>query len=188
MFASYIIIQIALALAIFIIGFPHVTFPQIFFQGTLMELYTYFGHRLIHSFSNKNIIYHTAFHHSNPKVIKSRCLELIVETVGELISFIGVPMLFQYVFSFQLIHPLIIVFTTLVYVSVHIVNYSIFGSETHSRHHKNPEVNFGPDFYDHLFGTNYDSTHENMLPMYINIVVICILLCCARHQAQFDFT
>jgi hypothetical protein len=188
MFASYIIIQLASALAIFIVGFPHISFPQIFFEGTLIGLYIYFGHRLIHTFSNKNIIYHTAFHHSNPKVITSKTLELAVETVGELLSFIGVPMLFQYVFSFQLIHPLIIVFISLVYVSVHIINYSIFGSETHSRHHKDPSVNFGPDFYDHLFGTNYDSTCENMLPMYINIVVITVLLCCARHQAQLDFS
>jgi len=183
--SSYIIIQLASALAIFIIGFPYLSFPQIILQGTMMQAFQYFSHRFVHILPKNSFIFHTFLHHG--KYFQSRLLELFIETVGEMISYIAIPIGLQYLFGVELIHPLIIIFTSLVYISVHIINYSIFGSDTHSRHHKDPSVNFGPDFYDHIFGTNYDSTYENMHPMYINIIIITILLCGARHQAQLDF-
>jgi hypothetical protein len=38
----------------------------------------------------------------------------------------------------------------------HIFNYSFLGkNQIHSKHHQDTNYHYGPDFMDHLFGTNY---------------------------------
>ena len=63
----------------------------------------------------------------------------------------------------------------LFYCSVHNVNYSIFKvNKVHSLHHKEVNVNFGPDVCDVLFGTKHYSENsvENTNHYVPNILII----------------
>jgi hypothetical protein len=72
-------------------------------------------------------------------------------------------------------------FYGLLYISVHIINYSIFHtSEKHIKHHitsnktLSPQ-NYGPDFIDHIFGTNSDEEFENYNHILPNILISFII-------------
>ena len=62
------------------------------------------------------------------------------------------------------------------FTSVHIITYSIVGSKKHALQHLNPECNFGPDFVDHVFGTNSDNTFEDMTHYIPNTLIITSVL------------
>ena len=63
-----------------------------------------------------------------------------------------------------------------IYVSVHIINYSLFhASPEHVIHHNSSNsskiYNFGPDLIDHIFYTNYSNTFENYNHIIPNILM-----------------
>lgn len=56
------------------------------------------------------------------------------------------------------------------YTSTHIINYSIFGSDIHRKHHQNMNTNYGPDTLDHMFGTSNDGKFEDLTPISLNAI------------------
>ena len=86
------------------------------------------------------------------------------------------PLLFQTVFGDWIIPFSVILLLSMTYTSYHIYNYSIVGSKDHSRHHMNPEVNFSPNFLDHLFSTNFDEDHEDLNPGIVNVIVCTLIV------------
>ena len=77
----------------------------------------------------------------------------------------------QYITGIWIVPVWIVVFYAIVWTSTHIINYSIVGSETHRNHHRHVHTNFGPDTMDHLFGTNYDDTMEDIAPVALNAII-----------------
>jgi hypothetical protein len=61
-----------------------------------------------------------------------------------------------------LIPPTILFFMFTTLGISHLFSYSILGSDIHRDHHLDSTKNFGPDFIDHLFGTNSKYYYEDM--------------------------
>jgi len=149
---------------------PETGFVNAIFGLTIMYFWVYFVHRALHFLPREGpyrfINTHWIFHHETTKVLP-RWLELVIETFNDLsmgLSFL----LIQNLTGLKLVPPSIILFYTIWYTSVHIVNYSIIGSETHKDHHLNVDTNYGPDVIDQLFGTNHRPEKEDILNLVPN--------------------
>jgi len=138
-------------------------------------LWTYVSHRILHS--SHNILFfintHTSHHHSYNKKIP-KYLDLILETIQDIWTYV-IVFLIQESLSIHIVPIHILFLIGLTYVSIHIINYSIFGSDTHSAHHRNPNVNFGPDYFDHIFGTNATEEFEDMSHMIPNLLLVSMI-------------
>lgn len=167
-------------LASLVLGHPE--YP--WWQATAGIVFMYFWihtiHRLLHLVPTTGIMglinTHMKYHHQ-PADAKPlpRWIELVFETATDM----GMNLLLlviQWLSGVVIVPSAIIVFFTLTYMSVHILNYSIIGSETHRRHHTGLDVNYGPDTIDHIMGTNYDSTWEDMTPIIFNSAVVFVIV------------
>tara|TARA_B100001057_G_C22811380_1_gene935557 strand:+ start:1152 stop:1784 length:633 start_codon:yes stop_codon:yes gene_type:complete len=128
----------------------------------IMALYTYsyFAHRIVHHFP-KPINLH--FGHHIPNGLPYG-INLFIECIADSLFFF-VPWALQKHFNLVIIPPLLIFYYGLIYVSVHIVNYSLVGNEIHEKHHASPmdnASNFGPDTLDHLLNTSHDGSWEDL--------------------------
>ena len=87
----------------------------------------------------------------------------------------------QKLLNIDFVPNIIIVYYALIYVSVHIINYSVFHlAKSHVIHHETTTeekktCNYGPDFADHLFGTNYDDNFENYNHIIPNILMAFLI-------------
>ena len=151
---------------------------QLITAATFIWFWPYFIHRLYHYLPSTGLFYyinlHVSIHHSHTKTFP-RWLELMIETVQNIFWFFLLYIL-QEVTQIHIVPDSIILLSLFVFVSVHIINYSMFGSDKHSRQHLNPDVNFGPDFLDHIFGTNDTEDFENMAHFIPNTLLSYILI------------
>jgi len=130
-------------------------------------------------------VVHIWSHHGTPKPIANRSLELAAETAWELFFWTFLPIWLQAVTGFHFIPTSIVLLGSFMWISIHMINYSILGSETHSRHHMDTTVNYGPDVLDHLYGTNYDHTHEDTTYYVINAMGSAIAVLYLKHFLQY---
>jgi len=140
----------------------------------LLVFYSYFIHFVIHKIPKEYNI-HTLFHHSkNPfDFWLNLCIELVIN-----IMFFVSFYYFKVLFKLNFIPNILIVYYGIIYVSVHIINYSIFHlGKNHREHHleTNQKCNFGPDSLDHLLNTNCNSNYENLIHMLPNILIAFII-------------
>jgi sterol desaturase/sphingolipid hydroxylase (fatty acid hydroxylase superfamily) len=151
-------------------GLINATFGIVF-----MYFWVYFVHRSLHLLPNWATT-HMSFHHAaaDAKPLP-RWLELVFETATDAGMNLAL-LVVQWVAGYQLVHPLIVVFFTLTYMSAHIINYSICGSETHRIHHTELNKNFGPDTVDHIVGTNFDESFEDMTPIMFNAACSFVII------------
>ena len=156
-----------------IVTFPDRTPMSALLGGGLMALNYYFSHRFLHLFPGP-LNFHLNLHHE--KAGLPRWLELALECILEFIYFMFFPLLFQTLFNDWIIPFSVILLLSMTYTSYHIYNYSILGSKDHSRHHMNPEVNFSPNFLDHLFSTNFDEEHEDLNPGIVNVIACTLIV------------
>lgn len=151
---------------------------QLILASLFVWYWAYGIHRLHHHLPSKGLFLylnpHMAIHHSHIKFLP-RWLELIVETIHNIFWFF-LLYLIQECTNIHVAPTSIIILSMLVYSSVHVINYSMFGSEKHRQQHENPDVNFGPDFLDHAFGTNSDEEFENMSHFIPNFLVSTLLI------------
>jgi hypothetical protein len=107
------------------------------------------------------------YHHSP---LKKDSLTSVIHWIIELfadITFFAILYFFQKLIRFEIVPPVLILYYGVIYVTVHVINYSIFhAAKKHVVHHETSETdpdpkNYGPDIIDHLFGTNDDDTFEN---------------------------
>jgi len=153
-----------------LLAWPDRGIIQILFGLGFAHWWVYFIHRGLHDLPREGVFStlntHWMFHHQQTKLIDRR-LELVLETFTDLGMNLSLGLL-QWATGIWFVPFSVMLFFALTYTSTHIINYSIIGSDTHRAHHKNLDTNFGPDPMDHLFGTNDDTTHENLLPMSLN--------------------
>lgn len=157
---------------------PTTPILQLFTAGNVAWFWAYFIHRLYHYLPSTGLFYyinpHISIHHSHTKTLP-RWLELIIETVQNIFWF-SLLYILQEVTDIHIVPNSIILLSLCVYASVHNVNYSIFGSKKHREQHLNPDVNFGPDFLDHIFGTNATEEFENMAHFIPNTLLSYLLI------------
>jgi len=154
-----------------------------------MPMWLYWSHRALHLIPLGSWsllpVFHIWGHHGNPKPIQDRTLELIAETVWEVFFWIVLPIWIQRATGFHFMPVSIVLLGALMWISIHIVNYSIIGTETHSRHHRDVRINYGPDILDHMFGTNYDHTHEDTTYYVFNAMWSAIVVLYLKHYVQY---
>ena len=140
--------------------------PNIYF-GYISLVYTnfisYMFHVLSHvskiSILNKLHLYH----HTH-----NTLFGYFTEFIFEIVTFLVIPIIIKYAFYLTFINEYVLLFTFLIFTSVHLVNYSyIHVNHSHEKHHAQVHLNlpnikhnhkvsnFGPVYMDVLFGTNY---------------------------------
>jgi len=140
----------------------------------LLVYYSYFIHLVIHKIPKEYNI-HTLFHHSKKPI--DYWVNLFIELAVNIMFFVS----FYYIkvlFKLNFIPNILIIYYGMIYVSVHIINYSIFHlGKNHRNHHleTNQKCNFGPDTMDHFLNTNCNSNYENLIHMLPNILIAFII-------------
>lgn len=155
------------------LAYPDRNLVQLTIGVIFVEFWIYFIHRLGHSMPKEGILgalnTHWNFHHQHHKLLDRR-IELIIEMFTDLsmnFTLLGI----QWLTGVWFVPLSIILYHALVYTSVHIINYSMIGSETHKKHHLNHDTNYGPDTMDHIFSSSEDGELEDMTPIIINAIV-----------------
>ena len=131
--------------------------------------YSYFIHRAYH-YIPESINPHM-IHHKNKNI--ARIINLMIECLTDM-SFFAVLYLFQNLIGYQVFPNILIFYYGIVYVSIHIINFSVFGNENHEKHHNEKDkkyCNYGPDPIDHIMNTNCDNNWEDMTHHLPNILV-----------------
>jgi len=177
---SYIIL-----IGAFILGnkkyYPIITF----FSMIFLYLYSYFIHKLFHNLP-KPFNVHMDYHHNsnNEKSIISKYINLIIELISNILFF-AIIYFIQALININIIPNIFIFYYGFIYVSTHIINYSLFHlSPEHVIHHKTSDIssdedvktcNYGPDLLDHVFETNFSNTFENYNHIIPNIFISFLL-------------
>ena len=145
----------------------------------ILSLFSYVIHVLFHYFNNAYNP-HTSLHHSGITITTDEWLYwiyLFIEFIVNVLFFVLIYILLQLI-PYNFIPSILIIYYGMIYVSIHIINYSLFHMGNHSYHHQTPGgkiYNYGPDPWDHIFNTNYNDTFENMNHININ-TLICFLI------------
>jgi sterol desaturase/sphingolipid hydroxylase (fatty acid hydroxylase superfamily) len=142
----------------------------LFISMMLLSVYVYFIHRLIHSIPKKYNL-HIMLHHKSDLSIINWSIEVLIN----ILFFVSFYMICLF-FKIKFINPIIIFYFGFIYVTTHMINYSILHCDkTHRVHHKiikeNKTYNYGPDVFDHIFNTNYGNYFENNSHILINCIV-----------------
>ena len=142
---------------------PIVTLVSMYF----LFVYSYFIHRIIHMIP-REYNPHLLFHHSDNK--NDYWFNWIIESIINVMFFVILYLINVYI---NKIPSVLILYYVMIYVSVHVINYSIFHlGENHRNHHleSTNKCNYGPDTFDHLFNTECNSNYENYIHMLPNIL------------------
>ena len=172
---NYTLSFITIWLGAMLLARPDTHWFATFYGISFMHAWVYFIHRGLHIIPKAGILEyintHMKFHHNHVKELP-RPLELCFEALTDVgMNLLIIPV--QWLLGLTIVPLSCVLLFTLAYVSIHIVNYSMFGSIFHIRHHETIEKNFAPDIMDHLVGTNFNEEYEDLNPMALN-VVICV--------------
>lgn len=167
--SNAITILILLSFSI-LLSFPERHWVDAGFGLLCMYVWVYFVHRLLHAIPEDSVFQylntHVLFHHHKHV---ERTTDLSIETLNNLAMSFSV-LYIQWLTGVWVVPTSVILLYAFVYTSTHIINYSMFGSQTHRNHHKDMTTNYGPDTLDHVFGSNYDSTFEDLTPISLNAI------------------
>ena len=173
------------------LGLPTFSIVQSLLQTLLLLGWTYYGHMFAHYISqNKYIHYinpHIFIHHNNEFNVP-RWVNLLQETVTNMSAFLFL-LLVQYFAGVKMFSTSIVFCIALLYVIIHIADYSILGDPGHRLHHERLMCNYAPDFMDVLFDTRCEAEEEP----YVNknhqllhgIIAVCVTFALKR---QFNWT
>jgi hypothetical protein len=124
-------------------------------QAICILFWSYGGHVLAHKVSETGPFHklnpHVFLHH-NKSIDLPRWLELIIEAI---VNFFGFFILYivQIFFQFELFSPSLLLGAAFLYITIHILDYSVRGNTNHRLHHTKTFCNYDPEFFDALFGT-----------------------------------
>lgn len=158
---------------------PLVTLISVF----IINIWSYFVHYSYHLIP-KSINPHLFFHHEKDGEGENKTETTIVQKfVGDWLEILGNVWIFLLLyiikkqFDITFIKDQTLFFACILYLSVHMINYSILhvGPE-HSRHHNIEKIcNVGPDVFDVLFNTKCDhgedDEFENLNHMILNMII-----------------
>ena len=148
------------------------------FTITFMVIFSYLSHMVGHKLYPINI-FHKVHHNDDINhTFFGRTLEWIVNflQIGGLLL-IPLNRLLENKTGVRLFNEYIIVFYSLVYTTHHMINYHVLEVDTHIRHHKNVNTNYGPDYMDVLLGTKqHNSTFEDMRESILNTLLSAMVV------------
>ena len=149
------------------------------FSILALYLYSYFIHKLFH-YLPQSINIHLNYHHNHieNQIVILKYINLLIELISNIMFFV----IFYYIqklLNINFVPKILIFYYGFIYVSIHIINYSIFHmADTHVLHHKTSNFsekkkhcNYGPDLVDHLFFTNCNKNMENYNHIILNTLL-----------------
>lgn len=152
---SYGMLLFSWTTMISMLGIPHFSILASIAQVIVLLLYTYFGHRFAHTISQYTPINyinpHIFVHHNNIYNLP-RWLNLLQEAFMNAFAFL-IILVIQYLCGIHIFSTSIVVCAALLYVFIHIADYSFRGNKEHTLHHQFHTCNFAPNFMDVLFET-----------------------------------
>jgi len=148
------------------LALPKYTLWNALLQASIILLWSYVGHVFAHKISESGPFHklnpHVFLHH-NKSIQMPRWLELSIEAI---VNFFGFFIIFilQKILQFELFSPSLLLGAAFLYISIHILDYSIRGNINHKLHHTRTFCNYDPEFLDTLFGTRCepDIPYTNM--------------------------
>jgi len=151
------------------------------FSLAILYFFSYVCHFFAHFKSDAWYNFHMRFHHNTDKNISGQqyLVNWLAEVFSNLFMFLVVFMIIkyiiQYLFKIDFVPTILIIYYGIIYVTTHNINYSLYHvSKSHLLHHNtanNRTYNYGPDIFDHIFGTNYNDKLENLWHMIPNIFI-----------------
>lgn len=78
-------------------------------------------------------------------------------------------------YIFKLNYPILFAWSIL-YATIHNINYNIITPVCHIQHHLNESTNYGIDFMDIIFGSKYDNNPEEMNHASFNVIIIMLFI------------
>lgn len=173
MISSYLLLIIFAYVFSINLVYPRFSILSIGIQTIAINIWLYLIHILSHKLPNSVLNFHLYSHH-NKCLHLPRWLELTGEFFINISSSINLAGI-KYMIGMPYLSYTIIFFYGLWYSSVHIINYSLLKSPDHEVHHKERKYNFGPGFYDMLFGTLKSNNSETSRYEINNLIVIFLL-------------
>ena len=175
------------------------SFRSALLSAILISLYGYFTHMASHYISftkiynaNDNYItrnkvlnflctqvnrfadFHDTTHHDTR--INKRPANVIYEFINNFVFQGGIIVAFAYISRVVCIPSLLL--WSLLYATVHNINYIIMPPKTHQNHHADKNTSYGLDIWDVIFNTKYDPDEiEVYNHMAINMICITAVLC-----------
>ena len=92
---------------------------------------------------------------------------------------------FQMLINYELFPPILILYYSIIYISVNNINYSMFNIGGNNLHNLDKTTNFGPDSIDHLLETNNNPKFEHMYHYILNIIfafLVTVIIFCDRND------
>ena len=161
-----------------------------FLMGTLtfftMYFLAYFVHVYTHEYDTLFTKIHE-YHHSHTNLF-SHIIQLLLELS---IPTIFIPLYNKYNFIKNNIDIFVLAFTTLLYSSVHNINYGYFKvNNVHSIHHMRRKSNYGPDLCDVLFNTKdiLNNDVENTSHHIPNMIILTIVVKLLKSESILSFS
>lgn len=93
-------------------------------------------------------------------IILFKILNVGIQIRGQILKF-NYPILFAW---------------SILYSTIHNINYNIITPICHIQHHLNEKTNYGIDFMDILFGSKYDDVPEEMNHASLNVILILLFI------------
>jgi hypothetical protein len=144
----------------------------------IVTLWTYFIHRLFHTYPDTFGYFHKTHHIENSSI-----LTFMLDNVFNFFTIGGAILLFpllyiKSVLNIHLLNHYVILIWSLVYTSYHSINYHIFETNNiHVEHHESLHYNYGPEWFDIIFATKQDGSDiENMNSGIFNVIVVSIII------------
>jgi hypothetical protein len=152
------------------------------FSIAILYFFSYICHYFAHYKPKAWFNFHMRFHHNKDKNISNKqfVLNWFAEVVSNIFMFLVVFMVIKYIieylFKIEFVPLILIVYYGIIYVTCHNINYSLYHlSKSHLIHHETASniraYNYGPDIFDHIFGSNYNNKLENIWHLIPNIFI-----------------
>lgn len=126
--------------------------------------------------------FHNKIHHNTNinKQWKNVLIELLMNIYTEGVALIILFKILNFGiqirdYILKLNYPILFAWSIL-YATIHNINYNIITPICHIQHHLNEKTNYGIDFMDILFGSKYDDVPEEMNHASLNVILILLFI------------
>jgi len=141
-----------------LLALPKYSYVSAFIQSILILLWSYKGHVYAHDVSCQwpfNILNTHVYIHHKKEVSIPKWFELLIEAFFNFLGFM-IIVIFQEISGIKLFSTSLVLGAAFLYVTIHVLDFSIFGNDIHKKHHEQTFCNYDPSFLDVLFDTRCD--------------------------------
>jgi hypothetical protein len=120
--------------------------------------------------------FHDTVHHDVS--VNKKWNNIMIEAIGNFWFQAGMVLVLKFILHYM--DTSMIIIWGISYATVHNINYILFPSKVHMKHHSNKHTNYGMDIWDILFNTKYEddlTEIENINHYTINFAICTVIIC-----------